>query len=66
MFGCVSSPFDNSAVGGIYRNTGNVEDYTNCKEAHNLVTIEIRKSKRTVEQKLAGNINKLQQEFKKV
>ena len=37
-------------------NTGHVEDYTNYKEALNLATTEIRKSKRTFEQKLAGNI----------
>ena len=40
----------------VYKHTGNVEDYTNYKEALNLATTEIRKSKRTFEQKLAGNI----------
>ena len=40
----------------VYKHTGNVEDYTNYKEALNLATNEIRKSKRTFEQKLAGNI----------
>ena len=40
----------------IYKHTGNVEDYTNYKEALNLATSEIRKSKRTFEKKLAGNI----------
>ena len=39
----------------VYKHTGNVEDYT---EALNLATTEIRKSKRTFEKKLAGNINK--------
>ena len=33
----------------IYKHTGNVEDYTNYKEAVNLATTEIRKSKRTFE-----------------
>ena len=40
----------------VYKHTGNVYDYTNYKEALNLATTEIRKSKRTFEQKLAGNI----------
>ena len=40
----------------VYIHTGNVEDYTNYKEALNLATTEIRKSKRTFEKKLAGNI----------
>ena len=40
----------------VYKHTGNVEDYTNYKEALNLATTEIRKSKRTFEKKLAGNI----------
>ena len=40
----------------VYKHTGNVEDYTNYKEALNLATTEIRKSKRTYEKKLAGNI----------
>ena len=39
----------------VYKHTGNVEDYTNYKEALNLATTEIRKSKRTFEKKLAGN-----------
>ena len=34
----------------------NVEDYTNYKEALNLATTEIKRSKRTFEKKLAGNI----------
>ena len=34
----------------IYKHTGNVEDdYTNYKQALNLATTEIRKSKRTFE-----------------
>ena len=41
---------------GVYEHTGNVEDYTNYKEALNLATIEIRKSKRTFEKILASNI----------
>ena len=45
-------------VWGVYKHTGNVEDYTNYKEALNLATTEIRKSKRTFEKKLAGNIKK--------
>ena len=47
----------------IYKHTGNVEDYANYKEALNLATTENRKSKRTFEQNVAGNIKKLQQEF---
>ena len=43
-------------VVGVYKHTGNVEDYTNYKEALNLATTEIRKSKRNFEIKLAGNI----------
>ena len=30
---------------GVYKHTENVEDYTNYKEALNLATTEIRKSK---------------------
>ena len=45
----------NRCCGGVYKQTGNVEDYTNYKEALNLATSEIRKSKRTFEKKLAGN-----------
>ena len=41
----------------VYKGTGNVEDYTNYKEAINLATT-IRKSKRTLEKKLAGNKKK--------
>ena len=40
----------------VYRHTRKDEDYANYKEALNLATTEIRKSKRTFEQKLAGNI----------
>ena len=36
----------------VYKHTGNVEDYTNYKEAINLATTEIRKSKRTFEKKI--------------
>ena len=40
----------------VYRRTRKDEDYANYKEALNLATIEIRQSKRTFENKLAGNI----------
>ena len=40
----------------VYRHTRKDEDYANYKEALNLATTEIRKSKRTFEQKLAVNI----------
>ena len=40
----------------VYKHTRKDEDYANYKEALNLVTTEIRKSKRTFENKLAGNI----------
>ena len=40
----------------VYRRTRKDEDYANYKEALNLATTEIRKSKRTFEKKLAGNI----------
>ena len=40
----------------VYRRTRKDEDYANYKEALNLATIEIRKSKRTFEKKLADNI----------
>ena len=33
----------------VYRRTRKDEDYANCKEALNLATTEIRKSKRTFE-----------------
>ena len=39
----------------VYRRTRKDEDYANYKEALNLATTEIRKSKRTFEKKLAGN-----------
>ena len=42
----------------VYRRTRKDEDYANYKEALNLATTEIRKSKRTFENKLAGNIIK--------
>ena len=40
----------------VSRHTRKDEDYANYKEARNIATAEIRKSKRTFEQKLAGNI----------
>ncbi|MBA1446783.1 MAG: hypothetical protein FE835_18145 [Gammaproteobacteria bacterium] len=40
----------------VYKDTGNVEDYNKYKEALNIATTEIRKSKRTFEQKLANDI----------
>ena len=40
----------------VYRHTRKDEDYANYKEALNLATTEIRKSKRTFEKNLAGNI----------
>ena len=40
----------------VYRRTRKDEDYANYKEALNLATTEIRKSKRTFENKLARNI----------
>ena len=48
---------------GLYKHTGNIEDYTNYKEAFNLATTEIRKSKRTFEQKWAGNIKNYNKSF---
>ena len=42
-----------------YKHTGNGEDYTNYREALNLTTTEIRKSRRTFEQNLAGNVKKI-------
>ena len=39
------------------------EDYANYKEALNLATTEIRKSKRTIEKKLAGNIKNYSKRF---
>ena len=40
----------------VYRRIRKDKDYANYKEALNLATTEIRKSKRTFENKLAGNI----------
>ena len=40
----------------VYRRTRKDEDYANYKEAFNLATTEIRKSKRTFEKNVAGNI----------
>ena len=45
----------------IYKHIGNVEDYTNYKEALNLA--EIRQSKRTFEKQLAGNIKNYSNSF---
>ena len=47
----------------VYRRTRKDEDYANCKEALNLATTEIRKSKRTFENKLAGNIKNYSKSF---
>ena len=47
----------------VYRRTRKDEDYANYKEAFNLATTEIRKSKRTFEKKLAGNIKKYSKSF---
>ena len=47
----------------VYKHTGNVEDYTNYKEALYLATTEIRKYKRTFEKKLAGNIKNYSKSF---
>ena len=47
----------------VYRRTRKDEDYANYKEALNLATIEIRKSKRTFEKKLAGNIKNYSKSF---
>ena len=41
---------------GVHKHTGNVEYCTNYKESLNLATTGIRKSKKTFEKKLAGNI----------
>ena len=40
----------------VYKHTRKDEDYANHKEALNLATTEIKKSKRTFEKKLAGSI----------
>ena len=47
----------------VYRRTRKDEDYANYKEALNLATTEIRKSKRTFEKKLAGNIKNESKSF---
>ena len=49
--------------GGAYKHTGNVEDYTNYKETLIRATTEVRKSKRTLEKKLAGNIKNYSKNF---
>ena len=49
----------------VYRHTRKDEDYANYKEALNLATTEIRKSKRTFRKELAGtcNIKKYRKSF---
>ena len=47
----------------VYRRIRKDEDYANYKEALNLATTEIRKSKRTFEKKLAGNIKNYSKSF---
>ena len=47
----------------VYRRIRKDEDYANYKEALNLATTEIRKSKRTFENKLAGNIKNYSKSF---
>ena len=47
----------------VYRRTRKDEEYANYKEALNLATTEIRKSKRTFEKKLAGNIKNESKSF---
>ena len=47
----------------VYRRTRKDEDYPNYKEALNLATTEIRKSKRTFKKQLAGNIKKYSKSF---
>ena len=48
---------------GVYKHTGNVDNYTNYKEALNLATTEIRKSKRALKKILAGNIKNYSKSF---
>ena len=47
----------------VFRHTRKDEDYANYKEALNLATTEIRKSKRTFEKKLAGNVKNYSKVF---
>ena len=47
----------------VYRRNRKDEDYANYKEALNLATTKIRKSKRTFEKKLAGNITNYSKTF---
>ena len=47
----------------VYKRTRKDEDYANYKETLNLATTEIRKSKRTFEKKLAGNIKNYSKSF---
>ena len=47
----------------VYRRTRKDEDYANYKEALNLATTEIRKSKRTFEKEFAGTIKNYSKSF---
>ena len=47
----------------VYRRSRKDDDYANYKEALNLATTEIRKSKRTFEKKLADNIKNYSKRF---
>ena len=47
----------------VYKHTGSVEDYTNYKEALNLATNEMRKSKRTFAQNFTSNITHYSKNF---
>ena len=53
----------NQTMRRVYRRSRKDEDYANYKEALNLATTEIRKSKRTFEKKLAGNIKNNSKSF---
>ena len=53
----------NPNIWRVYRHTGKDEEYANYKEALDLATTEIRKSKRTFENKLAGNIKNYSKSF---
>ena len=52
----------NKIMWRICRNAGNI-DYNNYKEALNLATAEMRKSKRSFEQKFANDIKKDSKSF---
>ena len=47
----------------VYRRTRKDEDYANYKEALNLATTDIRKSKRTFDKKITGNIKNYSKNF---